>query len=393
MCSKLNKFILDKLFSIKAKWLISLKLYVNMYLYGGLKNMYAVVKAKRAPGAEVTTVNIPKIERNEVLVKVKTAAICGTDVHIWDWNRWAQERIKKIPLIFGHEFCGEVVDVGVDVTSVKVGDFVSAETHIVDGTCYQCQTDRMHVCRHLEILGVDRDGVFAEYVALPERNAWKNDPKLDPGVASIQEPLGNAVQTALPKDNVEDVAGKHVAVLGCGPIGLMAIAVVKTLGAAKIFATAGGANKVRMDLAAKMGADLVLSAREDGENIPQRILSETDGNGVDVALEMSGAPTALKQAFEILTPGGRVSLLGLFDKSVMFDFNDAMIFKAATAYGISGRRMFQTWHQVRGLLSNSEFRSKIASIITHKLSLEDVGEGMELINSKKAAKVILEPRW
>jgi len=355
--------------------------------------MYAIVKTKRSSGAEIATVGIPKIERNEVLVKVKMASICGTDVHIWDWNAWAQERIKKIPLIFGHEFCGEVVDAGVEVSSVQVGDFVSAETHIVDGTCYQCQTDRMHVCRNLRILGVDRDGAFAEYVALPERNAWKNDPKLDPAVASIQEPLGNAVQTALPKDNVEDIVGKNVAVLGCGPIGLMAIAVVKTLGAAKVFATAGGLNKVRMDLATKMGADFVLSAKEEGENIPQIILDETDGNGVDVALEMSGAPAALRQAFGILTYGGRVSLLGLFDSSVMFDFNNAMIFKAATVYGISGRRMFQTWYQVKGLLSNSEFRNKMASIITHKLAMEDMKEGVELINSKKAAKVVLEPKW
>ncbi len=355
--------------------------------------MYAVVKTKRAPGAEVTAVNIPKLERNEVLVKVKAASICGTDVHIWNWNAWAQERIKKVPFIFGHELCGEVEDVGVDVSNVKVGDFVSAETHIVDGTCYQCQTDRMHICQHVQILGVDRDGAFAEYIALPERNAWINDPKLDPAVASIQEPLGNAVQTALPKDNVEDIAGKNVAVLGCGPIGLMAIAVVKELGAAKIFATAGGLNKVRMDLATKMGADSVLSAKEEDENIAQIILDKTDGNGVDVALEMSGAPTALRQAFEILTPGGRVSLLGLFDSSVMFDFNDAMIFKAATVYGISGRRMFQTWYQVKGLLSNSEFQNKMKSIITHKLAMENVKEGIELINSKKAAKVILEPKW
>jgi threonine 3-dehydrogenase len=359
----------------------------------GIKSMYAIVKTKRAPGAEITTVDIPKIERNEVLVKVKAASICGTDMHIWDWNKWAQERIKKIPLIFGHEFCGEVVDAGVAVTSVKVGNFVSAETHIVDGICYQCRTDRMHVCRNLQILGVDRDGVFAEYVALPERNVWKNDPRLDLGVASIQEPLGNAVQAALPKDNIEDVAGKNVAILGCGPIGLMAIAVVKKLGATKIFATAGGLNKVRMKLATKMGADLVLSAREEGKNVPQIILDETDGNGVDVALEMSGAPMALKQAFEILTLGGRVSLLGLFNSFVTFDFNNAMIFKAATVYGISGRRMFQTWYQVKGLLSDSEFRSKIATIITHKLDMEHVEEGIELINSKKAAKVVLESKW
>jgi len=355
--------------------------------------MYAIVKTKRAPGAEAITIDIPKIERNEVLVKVKAASICGTDLHIWDWNEWAQERIKRIPLIFGHEACGEVVDIGIDVTSIKIGDFVSAETHIVDGTCYQCLTDRMHVCQNLQILGVDRDGVFAEYVALPERNAWKNDSNLDPGIASIQEPLGNAVQAALPRDNVEDIAGKNVAILGCGPIGLMAIAVVKKLGASKIFATAGGLNKVRMELAMKMGANLVLSAKENVENIPQTILDETDGSGVDVALEMSGAPMALKQTFEILTPGGRVSLFGLFDSSVMLDFNNAMIFKAATVYGISGRRMFQTWHQAKGLLSDAEFRSKIASIITHKLDMEHVGEGIELINSKKAAKVVLEPKW
>jgi threonine 3-dehydrogenase len=168
---------------------------------------------------------------------------------------------------------------------------------------------------------------------------------------------------------------------------------VKALGAAKVFATAGGLNKVRMGLAPKMGADLVLSAREEGENIPQIILDETDGNGVDVVLEMSGAAAALRQAFEILTPGGRVSLLGLFNKSVDLDFNNAVIFKAATVYGISGRRMFQTWYQVKGLLSDSEFRNKMASIITHKLAMEDVEEGIELINSKKAAKVVLEPKW
>ncbi len=355
--------------------------------------MYAITKAKRASGIEIATVDTPKIERNEVLVKVKAASICGTDVHIYEWNKWAQERIKKIPLIFGHEFCGEVIDIGVDVTSVKVGDFASAETHIVDGTCLQCRTDRMHICRNVQILGVDRDGVFAEYVALPERNVWKNDPKLDPGIASIQEPLGNAVQTVLPKDNVEDIAGKNVAVLGCGPIGLMAIAVVKELGAAKIFATAGGLNRVRMHLAKDMGADMILSAKEEGENIVRIIHDETGGNGVDVALEMSGAPSALKQTFEILTPGGRVSLFGLFDNSVELDLNNAMIFKAAHVFGISGRRMFQTWHQVKGLLSNPAFRNKIASIITHTLAMEDVEDGIELINSKKAAKVVLEPRW
>jgi threonine 3-dehydrogenase len=251
----------------------------------------------------------------------------------------------------------------------------------------------MHICQNLEILGLDRDGAFAEYVALPERNAWKNDPQLTPEIASIQEPLGNAVQSALPQDNVEDVAGKNVAVLGCGPIGLMSIAVLRALGAAKIFATAGGMNRVRMELARKMGADLILSAKEHGEAIPQMILEETRGNGVDVALEMSGAPTALRQAFRILTPGGRVSLLGLFDTSVDFSFNDSLIFKAARVHGISGRRMFQTWHQVKGLLSDSQFRKKISTIITHRFPMREVEEGIRLIKSKEAGKVILDPEW
>ena len=354
--------------------------------------MYAIVKRRRGPRAEIGTVDTPKIGKSEVLVKVKVASICGTDVHIWDWNEWAQNRIKKIPLIFGHEFAGDVVEVGSDVTSIEVGDMVSAETHIADGTCYQCQTDRMHVCQHVEVLGVDRDGGFAEYVALPERNAWKNDPSLDPAVASIQEPLGNAVQTVLPKDHVEDIVGKNVAVLGCGPIGLMAIAVLRAVGAAKIIAIAGGLNKVRMELAKRMGADMVLSARE-GENLIKIVLNETGGNGVDVALEMSGSPVAVRQAFEMLTPGGRVSLLGILEKPMELDLNNAVVFKAAMVYGIYGRRMFQTWYQMKGLLSNPGFRSKIESIITHRIPMRDVARGMDLINSKQAGKVVLEPTW
>ena len=355
--------------------------------------MYAVVKGWRGPRAEIRSVETPKIDKDEVLVEVKALSICGTDVHIWNWDSWARNRVKKIPLIFGHEFAGRVVEVGSDVTTVEVGDMVSAETHIVDWTCYQCKTDRMHICRNMKILGVDTDGVFAEYVAIPERNIWKNDPKLDPYLMALQEPLGNSVQTVLPKDNIEDVAGKNVAVLGCGPTGLMAIAVLKEIGAAKVFATAGGLNKVRLELAKKMGADLVLSVAEEGDKIVKTILDETDGNGVDVVLEMSGSPQALKQAFEILTPGGRVSLLGIFKGPVTLDVTNGIVFKAATVYGITGRRMFQTWYQVRGLLSRPRFREKIASIITHKVPVRDIAEGMNLLNNKEAAKVALEPKW
>ena len=184
-----------------------------------------------------------------------------------------------------------------------------------------------------------------------------------------------------------------MAVLGCGPIGLMAIAVARELGAASIFATAGGSNKVRMELAKMMGADEVLSAQEEGENIPQIILDRTNGNGVDVVLEMSGSSTALQQAFQILTPGGRVSLLGLFSNPITLDVNNAIVFKAAKVYGISGRRMFETWYQIKGLLSKQSFQDKIASIITHRFAMADIREGIELIKEKKAGKVLLKPKW
>jgi len=355
--------------------------------------MHAVLKTRRGPGGSVATVDTPKIGGREVLTKVEAATICGTDVHIWQWNQWAEQRVKKIPLILGHEFTGRIIEVGHGVSTLRKGDRVSAETHIVDGTCYQCRTDRRHVCRNMEILGVDRDGAFAEYVALPEENAWKNDPNLEPEIASLQEPLGNAVQAALPKDNVEDIAGNTVAVLGCGPIGLMAIAVVKELGARQVLATSGGSNNVRTRLASTMGADLVLDAQKEGNRIVPKILAATNDRGVDVVLEMSGNPFAVKQAFDILTPGGRVSLLGVFDRAVELDLNNAVIFKAAQVYGITGRRMFQTWYQVKGLLSKPAFKKKIKELITHRVPIFEIGRAMDLIINKQAAKVALEIKW
>ncbi len=355
--------------------------------------MYAIVKRYPEPKAEITTLEIPKAGESQVLVKVKATSICGTDIHIWDWNQWAQNRVKKLPIIFGHEVAGEVVQVGQNVTNLREGDMISAETHIADGTCYQCRTDRMHICQNLRILGVDTDGVFAEYFSLPEENAWKNDPRLEPVIASVQEPLGNAVQAVLPKDHIADIAEKNVAVMGCGPIGLMSIAVLKELGAAKILATAGGSNEVRMELAKEMGADTVLSARDDDKSIVKTMRDATDGNGVDVVLEMSGASAAIKQALEVLTPGGRISLLGIFERPVELDLNDALIFKGATVFGITGRRMFQTWYQVKDLLANSRFREKISRIITHRLPMRDIAKGVDLIKSKQTGKVSLEPKW
>ncbi len=353
--------------------------------------MQAYVKTSRGPGGEIRTVPDPKPGAGEVLVRVRASSVCGTDVHIWAWNEWAQSRVKHVPMIFGHELSGEVIGLGPGVKGLSVGDHVSAETHIADGTCYQCRTGKMHICQNVEVLGVDRNGVFAEYAVLPEMNAWKNDPSLDPALASIQEPLGNAVHSLLPEDNIEDLGGKNVLVTGCGPVGLLAIAVARILGARRIFATE--VNPVRTRLARTMGADQVYNPLEVGADLARTIVSETEGQGVDVSLEMSGHPSSLRLAFEALTSGGRVSLLGLLDKEASLDFDNAMIFKAARVYGIFGRRMFSTWYQVKGLLARPELRTKMAEIITHRVAIGELPRAMELIQSMQAAKVSLEPRW
>jgi threonine 3-dehydrogenase len=351
----------------------------------------AWVKTARGPGAEIRTVPDPTPGEGEVLVRVRASSICGTDVHLWTWNAWAQSRVRRIPFTIGHELSGEVVQLGPRVANLAVGDHVSAETHIVDGTCYQCRTGKMHICAHVEVLGVDRDGVFAEYVVLPEANAWRNDPALDPALASIQEPLGNAVHSLLPESAPEEIAGKSVLVTGCGPIGLLAIVVARRLGARRVFATE--VNQFRIGLAQRMGADHVINPTADGVRAAELIRSETDGVGVDVAVEMSGHPASLQLCFDSLTPGGRVSLLGLYDRPATLDFDDAVIFKAARVHGIFGRRMFETWHQVKGLLSDPALREKMGTIITHRVPMAEVPRAMELMQGPTAAKVSLEPRW
>ncbi len=355
--------------------------------------MRAVVKRNREPGASIEDVDKPVAGKGEVLVQTKMTSICGTDVHIWDWNHWAQKRVKTLPIIFGHEFCGEVVQVGKGVRKVKVGDMVSAETHIVDGTCYQCRTGRMHICRNMKILGVDTDGVFAEYVKLPERNAMKLPKGFDPKLGSLLEPLGNATFTVFPNDCFHDIKDKNVVVAGCGPIGLMAIALLKTMGAKQVLATELGSEKVRTELAKKLGADHVLDAAMGNGALVKKVKELTDDNGADVCLEMSGAAPALRQVFEMLTPGGRVSILGLYNDPVTLDVNNAITFKSATVFGITGRKMFQTWDLMFEVMKKPAFRSKLLSIVTHTLPIRDIEKGMELIRSKKAAKVSLKPEW
>ncbi len=353
--------------------------------------MQAILKTKREKGFEIQEVKEPEIQHGtDVKLKIDVASICGTDHHMWVFDQWAQNRLKP-PFIAGHETGATVIEVGPDVKNIKVGDKVSMECHEACGTCYQCRSDRMHICSNTRIFGVDKDGIFAEYAVIPELNAWVNDPDLDPALASVQDPLGNAVHTVLPKDNIEDIAGKNVLITGCGPIGLMSIPVVKMLGAGQVFATGGGNNMLRLKMAKEMGADLVLNAREEGDKIPQIIRDATDGNGVDVLLEMSGNIHAFRQGLEALTYGGRVALLGFFSGPIEFDINSLMISKGANVYGIAGRRMFQTWQVMRGLLKNKSLQDKIHKLITHRVNMADWEKGMIEIDEKRAIKVVMDP--
>src|SRR6266700_2408359 len=283
--------------------------------------MLAVVKPKAAPGAEIREVKVPGFGRTDVLVRVKVASICGTDLHIYEWDRWAQNRIHP-PLIPGHEFCGEVVAYGDEVTSVKEGDFVSAEMHVACGKCLQCRTGEAHICQNVKIIGVDANGAFAEFVVIPESNIWKLDPAIPQEYASILDPLGNAVHSVL----AGEIAAKTVAITGCGPIGLFSIAVARAVGATTVFAIE--INEHRRNIAAQMKADVVLDPAS--QDVRSAILERTGGLGVDVVLEMAGHPNAIRTAFDIVRRGGRISLLGLTSKPISLNFSEDIIFKVIT---------------------------------------------------------------
>ena len=342
--------------------------------------MMAVVKPSAAPGTEIRDVNIPSFGRTDVLVKVKVASICGTDLHIFEWDRWAQNRIHP-PLIPGHEFCGEVVAFGDEVTSVKEGDFVSAEMHVACGKCLQCRTGEAHICQNVKIIGVDADGAFAEYVVIPESNIWKLDPAIPLEYASILDPLGNAVHTVL----AGEIAAKTVAVTGCGPIGLFSIAVARAVGATTVFAIE--VNEHRRRLAKEMKADFVLDPSKD--NVSSVIMEQTGGNGVDVVLEMAGHPDAIRTAFDIVRRGGRISLLGLTSKPISLNFSEDIIFKGITIQGINGRRMYQTWYQMTALLKAGKL--DLHPVITDRIAMKDFSKGMERLKTGEASKILLYP--
>ncbi|HMM27285.1 MAG: L-threonine 3-dehydrogenase [Chloroflexota bacterium] len=339
--------------------------------------MKAVIKPGPGPGLEMVELPVPEIKPGEVLVRVRAASICGTDLHIYRWDEWAQGRIKP-PLIVGHEVTGEVAARAPDVTSVAVGDPVSLESHVVCNECFYCRTGREHICERTQIIGVDRDGGFAEYIAIPAQNAWRNAPDLPLRIAVLEENFGNAVHTAM----AQDVSAKYVLVTGCGPVGIMAIAVAKAAGARKVFAT--DVSDYRLAMAASAGADLTLNVGE--VDVVAALLDATCHEGVDVLLEMSGAPSAIDQGFAVLKAGGEAALLGLTPGPFTFDLNQHVVFKGAVVRGIVGRRLWDTWYQTRGLLESGAV--DLSELVTHEFALEDFDEAYRVFMSGESGKIM-----
>src|SRR5712691_11472748 len=322
--------------------------------------MQAIVKEKRAPGLTVKSVPKPAPGPGDVLIAVRHAGVCGTDLHIADWDAWAQGRIKP-PIVVGHEFAGEIVALGDGVTELKVGQLVTAEGHIVCGHCPQCRTGNSHICRNTRIIGVDRDGAFAEYIAMPATNVLTLD-GIPTEVGAIMDPMGNAFHAVL----TAEIPGSTVFVVGCGPIGCFAVGIARAAGASRVLAS--DVNPTRLELAAKMGAQVTINAAR--EDVVRTVLGETGGEGADVVCEMSGVPSALHQAFAAVRLGGRVQLLGIPKGEVPIDFAGEIIFKGITVYGVIGRKMYDTWHQMRRYLSAGLLDPR--PVITHQFPLAQI---------------------
>lgn len=345
-----------------------------------MNKMKAYRKLKKQPGFELVEIPIPnELKEHEVLIKVLSASLCGTDVHIYNYDAWAEKRIKT-PLTIGHEFSGEVVKIGSNVTRVKLGDIVASETHIVCGKCEFCRRGEGHICENTKIIGVDVDGAFAEYIKMPEDNLYVDQTGVNPMYLSILEPLGNAVHTVLHFD----VAMKVVAVVGAGPIGLMGVDILRAVGAKKIIVIE--TNDYRCKLAKELGADVVINPLS--EDVTKRVLAETKGKGVDVVCEFSGSNVALETSFEYIKNGGNMSLLGIFNNQVNLDVNK-IVFKGITVYGVTGRKMYQNWQQIKALLESKKLH--LEKIVTHTLKMNQMDEAFKIMNEKNCGKVVLIP--
>jgi threonine 3-dehydrogenase len=343
--------------------------------------MRALVKESAGPGIVLREVPVPRCGPSEVLIRVHHAGVCGTDLHIWEWDTWASSRLKP-PVIVGHEFAGEITQLGQEAAAaglLAVGDLVTAEGHVVCGHCLQCRLGDAHLCLRTQIIGVDRDGAFADYIVMPASNVMKLD-GIPTEIGAIMDPMGNAVHTVLEAE----VPGSTVLVLGCGPIGCFAVGVARAAGASLVIAS--DYNPKRLELARAMGAHVVLNPGSD--DVVARVRALTHGDGVDLVCEMSGHPSGHAQAFAAARIGGRVNLLGTPNRTTEVDFARDIIFKGLTLYGVTGRKMYRTWHQMQRFLRAGQLDPR--PVITHRFPLESIGEAIQVIKDGQAGKVILE---
>ncbi len=339
--------------------------------------MKALVKSKAEPGLWLEDVPVPQIGINDVLIRVNRTGICGTDLHIYHWDEWARKTIP-VPLVIGHEFVGEIVEVGSNVTDFFPGEIVSGEGHVVCGRCRNCLAGRRHLCAHTQGIGVNRPGAFAEFIALPMTNVWHHRPGVDLEVAAIFDPFGNAVHTAL----TFPVLGEDVLITGAGPIGIMALAVARHAGARFVVLT--DVNEYRLELARKMGATVALNVRNGTLADVQAQLGMQEG--FDVGLEMSGNPQALHDMIDTMCHGGKIAMLGIPSGPIDVDWNK-VVFNMLTIKGIYGREMYETWYMMSVMLQSG---LDIKPVITHRFSYTEFEQGFEVMGTGRSGKVILE---
>ena len=338
--------------------------------------MRALVKAKPERGIWLETIKKPTIGHNDVLIKVRRTAICGTDIHIYQWDAWAQKTIP-VPMAVGHEFSGEIVEIGIEVKGYEIGDRVSAEGHVTCGFCRNCRAGRRHLCRSAVGIGVNRQGAFADYIAVPAFNIFKLPDVISNEMAAILDPFGNATHTALSFDLV----GEDVLITGAGPIGIMAVAIARYAGARHIVIT--DVNDYRLELARKMGASVALNVAEG--TIDQVMQDLGMEEGFDVGMEMSGNPAAFRDLLRTMHHGGNVALLGIPPGDMAIDWNE-VIFKGLVIKGVYGREMFETWYKMSSMLQSG---LSIDSIITHQFPIDDYQEAFDLMESGQSGKIIL----
>lgn len=339
--------------------------------------MKALVKKYARPGLWMDDVPAPEIGVNDVLIKIRKTAICGTDVHIWNWDAWSQKTIS-VPMTIGHEFVGSIAAFGSNVHDIAIGDIVSGEGHIVCGKCRNCLAGRRHLCKDTKGVGVNRDGVFAEYLCIPVSNVWHADPRIPLDILSIFDPFGNATHTAL----TFEVLGEDVLITGAGPIGIMATAIAKHAGARYVVTT--DINPYRLELAKKMGATVALDAREKSLTEVQKQLGMKEG--FDVGLEMSGNGAALRDMLANMCHGGKIALLGIPTQDLAIDWNK-VIFNMLTIQGIYGRQMYETWYLMQSMLLSG---LDISPVITHKFHYTEFEKAFEVMRSGNAGKVIMD---